>query len=187
MYGKVTAFRLKFGRSVKLDGVNVTVSKVAGPSMSKTVWPIPVASTLLLHGDAAMYHIKSAGRYGYSFVEAWMNANAVEQLQLLYDLRMAETNGELRLHYQPKFEAPAEPVRGFEALLRWQHPQRGLLSPDVFLPMAEKTWLTSQWENGCSMRPASSSKSGTSRALVIGRWQSTFLRFSSTNPTWAAR
>lgn len=96
---------------------------------------------LLLHSDAAMYHTKSAGRNGYSFFEASMNANAVEQLQLLHDLRLAVSNGELRLHYQPKFKAPAGPVRGFEALLRWQHPQRGLLSPDVFLPLAEKTGL----------------------------------------------
>lgn len=96
---------------------------------------------LLLHADAAMYHTKSAGRNGYSFFEASMNANAAEQLQLLHDLRLAETHGELRLHYQPKFEAPAGPVRGFEALLRWEHPQRGLLAPDVFLPLAEKTGL----------------------------------------------
>ena len=96
---------------------------------------------LLLHADAAMYHTKSAGRNGYSFFEASMNANAVEHLQLLNDLRLAEARGELRLHYQPKFEAPAGPVRGFEALLRWQHSQRGMLSPDVFLPLAEKTGL----------------------------------------------
>lgn len=96
---------------------------------------------LLLHADAAMYHTKSAGRNGYSFFEASMNANAVDQLQLQQDLRLAEANGELRLHYQPKFEAPAGPVRGFEALLRWEHPQRGLLAPDKFLPMAEKTGL----------------------------------------------
>ncbi|WP_417778464.1 putative bifunctional diguanylate cyclase/phosphodiesterase [Stutzerimonas xanthomarina] len=96
---------------------------------------------LLLHADAAMYHTKSVGRNGYSFFEASMNANTVEQLQLLHDLRLAVSNGELRLHYQPKFEAPAGPVRGFEALLRWQHPQRGLLSPDAFLPLAEKTRL----------------------------------------------
>lgn len=96
---------------------------------------------LLLHADAAMYHTKNAGRNGYSFFEASMNANALEQLQLLHDLRLAASSGELRLHYQPKFEAPAGPVRGFEALLRWQHPQRGLLSPDVFLPLAEKTGL----------------------------------------------
>lgn len=96
---------------------------------------------LLLHADAAMYHTKSVGRNGYNFFEASMNANAAEQLQLLHDLRLAEAQGELRLHYQPKFEAPAGPVRGFEALLRWQHPQRGLLAPDLFLPMAEKTGL----------------------------------------------
>ncbi|HCJ29369.1 MAG TPA: hypothetical protein DHV63_08760 [Pseudomonas sp.] len=96
---------------------------------------------LLLHADAAMYHTKNAGRNGYSFFEASMNANAAEQLQLLHDLRLAEARGELRLHYQPKFEAPAGPVRGFEALLRWQHPERGLLAPDRFLPLAEKTGL----------------------------------------------
>jgi diguanylate cyclase (GGDEF)-like protein len=100
-----------------------------------------VERDLMLHADAAMYHTKSAGRNGYNFFEASMNANAAEQLQLLHDLRLAEAQGELRLHYQPKFEAPAGPVRGFEALLRWQHPQRGLLAPDVFLPMAEKTGL----------------------------------------------
>jgi diguanylate cyclase (GGDEF)-like protein len=100
-----------------------------------------VVRDLLLHADAAMYHTKSAGRNGYSFFEASMNANAAEQLQLLQDLRRAEQQGELRLHYQPKFEAPAGFVRGFEALLRWQHPKRGLLYPDVFLPLAEKTGL----------------------------------------------
>jgi len=100
-----------------------------------------VERDLLLHADAAMYHTKSAGRNGYSFFEASMNANAVEHLQLLNDLRLAVARGELRLHYQPKFEAPAGPVRGFEALLRWQHSQRGMLSPDVFLPLAEKTGL----------------------------------------------
>lgn len=100
-----------------------------------------VERDLLLHADAAMYHTKSAGRNGYSFFEASMNANAVEHLQLLNDLRHAEANGELRLHYQPKFEAPAGPVRGFEALLRWNHPLRGMLSPDLFLPLAEKTGL----------------------------------------------
>jgi len=96
---------------------------------------------LLLHADAAMYHTKSAGRNGYSFFEASMNANAAEQLQLLHDLRMAEERNELRLLYQPKFEVPTGDVQGFEALLRWQHPTRGLLSPDVFLPLAEKTGL----------------------------------------------
>ncbi|MGK9067370.1 putative bifunctional diguanylate cyclase/phosphodiesterase [Stutzerimonas chloritidismutans] len=96
---------------------------------------------LLLHADAAMYHTKSTGRNGYNFFEASMNADAAEQLQLLHDLRLAEAKGELRLHYQPKFEAPAGPVRGFEALLRWEHPQRGLLAPDKFLPLAEKTGL----------------------------------------------
>ncbi|TLX55864.1 hypothetical protein DN826_09955 [Stutzerimonas nosocomialis] len=99
------------------------------------------ARDLMLHADAAMYHTKNAGRNGYSFFEASMNANAAEHLQLLQDLRLSIQREELRLHYQPKFQAPNGPVRGFEALLRWQHPQRGLLYPDMFLALAEKTGL----------------------------------------------
>jgi EAL domain-containing protein (putative c-di-GMP-specific phosphodiesterase class I) len=57
------------------------------------------------------------------------------------DLWLAIDRDELRLHYQPKFHAPAGPILGFEALLRWEHPKQGLLSPDMFLPLAEKTGL----------------------------------------------
>ena len=57
------------------------------------------------------------------------------------DLWMAIERNELRLLYQPKFHAPAGPLLGFEALLRWQHPKQGLLTPDLFLPLAEKTGL----------------------------------------------
>ncbi|WP_194013190.1 EAL domain-containing protein, partial [Klebsiella sp. M5a1] len=57
------------------------------------------------------------------------------------DLWHALDNDELRLYYQPKFCAPHGPILGFEALLRWQHPRHGLLSPDCFLPMAEKTGM----------------------------------------------
>lgn len=96
---------------------------------------------LLLNADAAMYHTKHLGRNGHSFFLAAMNINAQQQLQLINDLRQARTRDELRLHYQPKFTAPSGPVTGFEALLRWQHPERGLLAPDMFLPLAEKTGL----------------------------------------------
>ncbi|WP_075183226.1 bifunctional diguanylate cyclase/phosphodiesterase [Pantoea sp. 1.19] len=99
------------------------------------------ARELLFHADAAMYHTKNSGRNGYHFFQPSMTANAQEQLQLINDLWQAQAQGELRLHYQPKFAAPNGPVLGFEALLRWQHPQRGLLTPDCFLPLAEKTGL----------------------------------------------
>ncbi|MEN5017835.1 bifunctional diguanylate cyclase/phosphodiesterase [Erwinia sp. Eh17-17] len=96
---------------------------------------------LMFNADAAMYHTKNNGRNGYSFFQPSMNTIAQNQLQLINDLWLAQEHKELRLYYQPKFCAPRGPIIGFEALLRWQHPQRGLLTPDIFLPLAEKTGL----------------------------------------------
>jgi len=96
---------------------------------------------LMFNADAAMYHTKNNGRNGHSFFQPSMNTIAQNQLQLINDLWLAKDNNELRLFYQPKFCAPRGPIIGFEALLRWQHPRRGLLAPDVFLPLAEKTGL----------------------------------------------
>lgn len=96
---------------------------------------------LLRNADAAMYHAKSAGKNGYSFFDASMNSNARQQLQLLQDLRSALEHGQFRLHYQPKFDAVARQPIGAEALLRWEHPQHGLMLPDRFIGLAEKTGL----------------------------------------------
>ncbi len=96
---------------------------------------------LLMNADAAMYHAKSAGKNGYSFFDGSMNTNARKQLQLIQDLRVAVERGELRLHYQPKFDAASGRPVGAEALLRWQHPELGLLGPDRFIELAEKTGL----------------------------------------------
>ncbi|CAB3746352.1 membrane protein [Burkholderia sp. MSh2] len=96
---------------------------------------------LLTNADAAMYHAKASGRNAYCFFEASMNANVHEQLQLVQDLRFAIERGELMLHYQPKFEAPDGPIVGVEALVRWMHPARGMISPAQFIPLAEKTGL----------------------------------------------
>ncbi|WP_409312422.1 putative bifunctional diguanylate cyclase/phosphodiesterase [Pseudomonas putida] len=96
---------------------------------------------LLRNADAAMYHAKSAGKNGYSFFDVSMNSNARQQLQLLQDLRLALEQRQFRLHYQPKFDAQACQPIGAEALLRWEHPQQGLLLPDCFIGLAEKTGL----------------------------------------------
>jgi len=96
---------------------------------------------LMFNADAAMYHTKNNGRNGYTFFQPSMNTLAQSQLQLNNDLWQALDNEELRLFYQPKYCAPSGPILGFEALLRWQHPSRGLLAPDAFLPMAEKTGM----------------------------------------------
>lgn len=96
---------------------------------------------LLVNADAAMYHTKSTGRNGYHFFETSMNTNAHNQLQVIQDLRLALERKEFQLHYQPKFNTLNGMVVGAEALLRWQHPTRGMIAPDDFIALAEKTGL----------------------------------------------
>ncbi|WP_263263762.1 bifunctional diguanylate cyclase/phosphodiesterase [Pseudomonas sp. RIT-PI-S] len=96
---------------------------------------------LLVNADAAMYHAKSSGKNSYCFFDESMNSNARKQLQLIQDLRLAEHRGEFRLFYQPKFDAISGQPIGAEALLRWQHPKMGLLGPDRFIDLAEKTGM----------------------------------------------
>ena len=99
------------------------------------------AHELLMNADAAMYHAKGAGKNGYSFFDASMNSNARKQLQLLQDLRNAVEHQQFCLHYQPKFDASNGRPVGAEALLRWEHPTQGMLLPDKFIELAEKTGL----------------------------------------------
>ncbi|MHC8300049.1 putative bifunctional diguanylate cyclase/phosphodiesterase [Pseudomonas sp. ZS1P83] len=96
---------------------------------------------LLMNADAAMYHAKGAGKNGYSFFDASMNSNARKQLQLLQDLRIALDQQQFSLYYQPKFDAGNGRPVGAEALLRWVHPTQGMLLPDKFIELAEKTGL----------------------------------------------
>ena len=96
---------------------------------------------LMANADAAMYHTKQGGRNGYTFFTPSMQVSANRQLRLLQDLRRATDRGELMLHYQPKFMAAGTPAVGAEALLRWQHPELGMLGPDVFIPIAERSGL----------------------------------------------
>lgn len=99
------------------------------------------AQELLMNADAAMYHAKGTGKNGYRFFDVSMNNNARRQLQLLQDLRNALEQDQLRLYYQPKFDASNGQPIGAEALLRWEHPTQGMLLPDKFIELAEKTGL----------------------------------------------
>ena len=94
---------------------------------------------LLFNADAAMYHTKHSGRNGWCLFEPSMSAATQHQLELANDLWKAIEREQMRLFYQPKFCSGGTRLMGFEALLRWQHPQRGLLTPELFLPRAEKT------------------------------------------------
>lgn len=96
---------------------------------------------LLMNADAAMYHAKGMGKNGYSFFDVSMNTNARKQLQLLQDLRNALEHEQFCLYYQPKFDTVSGIPVGAEALLRWEHPQQGLLLPATFIDLAEKTGL----------------------------------------------
>lgn len=106
------------------------------------------ADTLTRNADAAMYHAKQLGRHNYQFYTAAMNARAHEFFTLENDLRRALRENELRLHYQPLYDISTGTLIGCEALLRWQHPQRGLVQPGDFLPLIEDSALNvpvNQW------------------------------------------
>ena len=97
--------------------------------------------TLLSHADVAMYRTKEKGRSGYEMYTPAMNETALERLLLETHLRRAIDAGELLLHYQPQVDLSNGKIFGVEALLRWQHPQLGLVPPGKFIPLAEEMGL----------------------------------------------
>jgi diguanylate cyclase (GGDEF)-like protein len=97
--------------------------------------------TLIAHAEAAMRAAKAGGGAAHCGFEPHMMGNAREHVELLQDLRHALAQGELQLHYQPKVHAPSGEVTGAEALMRWQHPTRGMIGPTVFIPIAERHGL----------------------------------------------
>lgn len=97
--------------------------------------------TLLHNADAALYHAKQDGCSQYRFYDKAMNAQAVESLQLERDLRVALKEQQFELYYQPILGAADGITRAVEAVVRWRHPQRGLLQPAAFLPVANATGL----------------------------------------------
>jgi diguanylate cyclase (GGDEF)-like protein len=99
------------------------------------------ADVLLKNADMALYRAKADGRGGYRFFEAAMDAQMQARRAIELDLREALSRQELEVWYQPIFDLTANRVSGFEALLRWQHPQHGMIPPMQFIPLAEELGL----------------------------------------------
>ena len=96
---------------------------------------------LIKNADLAMYGAKADGRRTYRFFEPAMDASAKARLALEQDLRQALVDGNFEIHYQPLVDLNTDEVTGCEALLRWRHPERGMISPAAFIPVAEDTGL----------------------------------------------
>lgn len=96
---------------------------------------------LIKSADAALYHAKEMGRNNYQFHTADMNARALEMLLMEHDLRRALEEKQFLLHYQPQVDLNTGQITGVEALIRWRHPERGLVSPAQFIPIAEERGL----------------------------------------------
>lgn len=122
-----------------LDGreVFVTVSIGVAPFQGHDTRAVD----LLRNADTAMYRAKGAGRARHTLFDHTMHQSAVRLLELESDLWRALERDELRLHFQPIVALESGQVHGFEALVRWQHPERGLVSPGEFIPLAEETGL----------------------------------------------
>jgi len=99
------------------------------------------AETLIKNADAAMYQAKEGGRQGYQFFTPAMNVRAVERQTIEESLRRALERNEFALHYQPKVDLRTGEITGAEALIRWTHPVRGVVSPAQFIPVAEECGL----------------------------------------------
>jgi diguanylate cyclase (GGDEF)-like protein len=113
------------------------------PSIGVSMFPAhgSDAQTLLTKADAAMYTAKKMGRNNVQIFAAEMTIASPKRLKLENDLRRALERRELELHYQPKVDVEFDRIIGMEALLRWRHPERGLVSPVEFIPLAEETGL----------------------------------------------
>lgn len=123
-----------------VDPVQVTAS------MGATVYPIDRsdADTLLRHADHAMYGAKQAGRNGYQFFDPENRRRNEERVMAIGRVQEALDKSEFTLHYQPKVDMRSGQVLGLEALVRWDHPQHGLIAPMQFLPLIENTGLSSR-------------------------------------------
>ncbi|HWE62094.1 MAG TPA: diguanylate cyclase, partial [Chloroflexota bacterium] len=135
----------------QLDGHTVVTATSIG---IVTNTPHHTPTEMIRDADAALYRAKAKGRGRYEVFDETMNAQALERLELEADLRAAWARNEFILYYQPKIMLGTGTITGMEALVRWQHPRRGIVAPAAFIPLAEETGLIrplGQWvlEEAC--------------------------------------
>lgn len=140
--------RLRFildgvAQPVHFDGLQLQVHG----SIGVTLYPQDNADpdTLLRHADQAMYRSKAQGRNQFSLFDTEIEARVSKQRQRLSEIETGLDQGQFRLHYQPKMELASGEVAGFEALVRWHHPERGVLAPLAFLPVLERSSLENRF------------------------------------------
>jgi diguanylate cyclase (GGDEF)-like protein len=116
---------------------------VVTPSIGVAMYPEDgvTAEELLMNADSAMYRAKFAGRNNFKFYSETMRTKSLHRLDLENEIRKALENDQFELHYQPKADANTWSLVGAEALLRWDHPERGPIGPEEFIPVAEETGL----------------------------------------------
>lgn len=131
-----------FRQPLLLDGVAMPIT----PSIGISIYPEDGQDidTLMRQADMAMYAVKARGRNGWLFFTDAMNRAVQERLSLERDIRHGLEQGEFRLAYQPQWTIDGQELTGWEALLRWHQPQRGLLGPDAFLSVAEDTGMIAE-------------------------------------------
>jgi diguanylate cyclase (GGDEF)-like protein len=131
--------REKLQEPYVVDGMSLHMT----PSIGIAVFPEDGEdpNTLIKNADAAMYLAKEKGRNNYQFYTPTLNARTLDRLKLESELRDAITLGSFELHYQPQVIGSNGQLWGLEALVRWRHPERGLVAPGEFIPLAEETGL----------------------------------------------
>ncbi|HEY9422722.1 MAG TPA: EAL domain-containing protein [Thermoanaerobaculia bacterium] len=122
-----------------LGGRQVFTSASVGIALSATGYESP--ESVLQDADTAMYRAKSLGTARYEVFDEAMRARALARLQMESDLRWTLDREQLQLHYQPIVSLASGELLGFEALVRWTHPERGRVAPDAFIPVAEETGM----------------------------------------------
>ena len=168
-----------FERTVMIDGQQAECSASLGIAIAPNDGSDGV--TLMKNADLALYRAKSEGKSTYQFFEPALDAQARLRRQTELDLRTALRDGDFELNFQPLYSLAEEKMTGFEALIRWNHPERGQVSPAEFIPLAEETGLilpigewvvreacrqASQWPEDISVAVNISPKQFTSPGLA---------------------